>query len=140
MGGSFVNRTRAILLVFGALALLLVGLSVYNVSRLDLGACSNEVIATASSPDGRIDAVVFQRSCGASTSFSTHLSLVEEGTELPDEYGNVLSIRGRPSETIAGIEWAGAERLTVFITTDQLIDQRRDHPFDVEVILERPDR
>ncbi len=44
-------------------------------------ACSNSVVARANSPDGLHSAVMFQRDCGATTGFSTQVSVLEHGKE-----------------------------------------------------------
>lgn len=52
--------------------------------------CANSVLSQATSPDGRLKAVVFQRNCGATTGFSTHVSLVPLTSVLPNEAGNIF--------------------------------------------------
>lgn len=62
--------------------------------------CGNDVLARIRSPGGTHDAVVFQRDCGATTGFSTQLSLVRHGTSFREQPsfwsatdgGNVLVI------------------------------------------------
>jgi hypothetical protein len=53
---------------------------------LGLGACSdicsNTEVARSTSPDGRFDAVLFQRDCGATTGFSSQISLVAAGENI----------------------------------------------------------
>jgi len=43
--------------------------------------CGNQVVARTDAPDGRHSAVMFQRDCGATTGFSTQISVVERGAE-----------------------------------------------------------
>jgi hypothetical protein len=45
------------------------------------GICENAAVARVASPDGTREAVLFQRSCGATTGYSTQLSLVGRGEE-----------------------------------------------------------
>jgi len=56
------------------------------VSSCDL--CGNERLAEYPSPDGMANVVVFERDCGATTSFSTQASLVPIGTGTPSGGGN----------------------------------------------------
>jgi hypothetical protein len=57
------------------------------------GWCGNELIATDSLPGHRYKAIVFVRNCGATTTFGTHISIVEQNTKLSnDEVGNILAI------------------------------------------------
>lgn len=41
--------------------------------------CENTIVSRATSPDGKWDAVMFERSCGATTDFSTQISVVKAG-------------------------------------------------------------
>ena len=79
------------------------------------GMCGNDVVARVPSPDGRLEAVVFQRDCGATTDFSTQVSVVRAGGSLPDAGGNLLVATGGPPGPGGGpvvrAEWAGATRL-----------------------------
>jgi|SRR5207247_735561 len=54
------------------------------------GLCSNDEVARVASPDSKLEAVVFQRDCGATTGFSTQVSVVPKGSPLPDQGGNVF--------------------------------------------------
>jgi hypothetical protein len=53
-------------------------------------ACANEVLAEIASPDDRRAVIVFERTCGATTGFSTQASLLRKGTPLPNEAGNLF--------------------------------------------------
>ena len=52
--------------------------------------CENEVLAEFAAPNASATAVVFQRSCGATTGFSTQVSIIPTGTALPNEGGNAF--------------------------------------------------
>lgn len=52
--------------------------------------CGNSLLFEAPSPTGDVKALVFERSCGATTDFSTQVSLVEAKSTLPNEGGNVF--------------------------------------------------
>src|SRR5688572_31763376 len=54
------------------------------------GLCSNDEVGRFASPDSKLEAVVFQRDCGATTGFSTQVSIVLKGSPLPDQGGNVF--------------------------------------------------
>ena len=43
--------------------------------------CANTVLGDVASPDGRRHAVVFERDCGATTGFSTQVSVLPRGRE-----------------------------------------------------------
>ena len=48
-------------------------------SRTFDGMCANEVLKEYASPSGHWKAVVFERNCGATTEFATHVALVVNG-------------------------------------------------------------
>lgn len=54
------------------------------------GMCGNTVISELPSPDGTKKLVVFERNCGATTDFSTQVSIFPADTSLPNESGNLF--------------------------------------------------
>jgi len=52
--------------------------------------CRNEVLAETYSPDGKFKAIAFQRDCGATTGFSTQVSILKSPSTLGNEAGNVF--------------------------------------------------
>jgi len=61
----------------------------YNFLSLD-DTCENEVISESVNPNQEIKAVIFQRNCGATTGFSTQVSIIEFRDELKNDSGNVF--------------------------------------------------
>jgi hypothetical protein len=55
------------------------------------GLCGNQKLAEYPSPDGTVKVVVFERDCGATTDFSTQVSIVPVGSGVPDGGGNVFA-------------------------------------------------
>ncbi|MDO9472477.1 MAG: hypothetical protein Q7J28_05430 [Caulobacter sp.] len=84
------------------------------------GGCRNTVVSTARSPDGRLDAVLFERNCGATTGFSTQVSIMSVG-ELPEVSGNIFVTdddvpqgeRGKWGGAWADVQWFSERRLHV---------------------------
>ncbi len=52
--------------------------------------CGNNQIDRIPGPDGQSELVVFVRNCGATTGFSTHVSLLDRSEALGDATGNVF--------------------------------------------------
>jgi hypothetical protein len=57
-----------------------------------LNPCSNSVTASIVSPDQSKKLVVFVRDCGATTSFSSQVSLIDSHDKLPNDPGNLLVV------------------------------------------------
>ncbi|MES9993823.1 MAG: hypothetical protein ABW098_17880 [Candidatus Thiodiazotropha sp.] len=53
--------------------------------------CGNQIIDTYELPKANVHVVVFQRDCGATTGFSTQISLLEIGQDLANKSGNIFS-------------------------------------------------
>lgn len=52
--------------------------------------CGNSPLLEVPSPSGDWKVVVFERNCGATTGFSTQVSVIKAGTSLPNEGGNLF--------------------------------------------------
>ncbi len=68
------------------------------------------------SPDLAQKAVVFERNAGATTGFSTQVSLLPFESVLPDEPGNVLGMDGHPDHTNITVDWVDDKTLRVAYT------------------------
>ena len=68
-----------------------------------LDPCGNEIVSRKASPSGSHEAVVFERDCGATTSWSTQVAIIRGGTDFLEkatalrstESGNALVILAR---------------------------------------------
>jgi len=67
--------------------------------------CENEILTERDAPDGRHSAVLFRRDCGATTSYSTQLSILAPG-ERPNRTGNVLIADDYHGSAATG-DWGG---------------------------------
>ena len=111
------NKRNSILL------LVLVVLAPFvSAACLDLASgCGNELLGEARSPDGRLKAIVFQRDCGATTGFSTQISVLPIGEKLPNEVGNVfvadsnhgVAPSGRGGGPIVEVRWLNEGELLI---------------------------
>lgn len=72
--------------------------------------CGNELQSVVRSSDGKFSAVVYLRSCGATTGFSTHVSIVDASQGLPDEAGNVLITH---DDLPVSVEWLSNAKLSI---------------------------
>lgn len=83
------STTIAIAAIVAVAILLALGVNVF-LDRTCGNMCRNEILAESLSPDRTKKLVVFQRSCGATTGFSTQASLLSPDAKLPDEIANVF--------------------------------------------------
>src|SRR5437764_7339497 len=80
---------RITLLIVVGVALL-AATGVWSFHALLSGMCGNEPLSEVPSPDGTFKAIVFQRDCGATTGFSTQISILKTNQSLPNESGNLF--------------------------------------------------
>lgn len=84
---------RVFLWSAGVLTVLLIAATVLStlvILKLGEGMCDNTPIAEYPSPEGRHRVIVFERSCGATTGFSTQASLLDADEELDLGSGNLF--------------------------------------------------
>lgn len=95
------------------------------------GDCTDTVKNEAVSPGGRYIAAVFERDCGATTDYSTIVSLREAKEPFdPSEQHPVLTVEGRPA---ISLEWSSDESLTVGLPSIETFT-KQDAWRDVRVV------
>ncbi len=75
--------------------------------------CGNEIFNSYISPDKKYKVVVFQRDCGATTSFNTQISIIKNGKKLPKESGNTFTGRGHPDNHLVKVTWINNKQLII---------------------------
>lgn len=82
-----------------------------GVSASGCGArCSNEPIAVIPSPSGKAKAVVFHRSCGATTAPNTQVAVIPSYSNLPNIPGNALVL---DADLPLEVRWTSDSSLSV---------------------------
>jgi hypothetical protein len=81
------------------------------------GACRNEVISIATAPGGKHQFAMFSRDCGATTGYSTQVSVLDTG-DAPTGVGNALIADGGTVATAWGgpwveVAWLDPDRLLI---------------------------
>ena len=82
-------------------------------------ACQNTPLTSAVSPDGRHSAVLFQRDCGATSGFSTHISILAASDE-PNSAGNIFIADDDHGAASVG-EWGGSWAEMKWLAADHLL-------------------
>ena len=89
-------------------------IAVLYVAGLAVGMCANHEYASIMSPAGNYKAVIFQRDCGATTGFSTQISILSAGESLGNSKGNVYIIDGHPESASPKVGWESENQLTIY--------------------------
>jgi len=87
-----VKALKIIGVSFGVIVLILFVVEYSNIS----GMCANTIITSSSSPNNKWKVVLFERNCGATTGFSSQISLLKPDEELSNEAGNIYIAEGYP--------------------------------------------
>ena len=64
------------------------------------GLCGNKILSEAISPDDTRKAVVFWRDCGATTAYSTQISIIPAHDALPNAAGNIFIADDQPATVL----------------------------------------
>ena len=81
--------------------------------------CGNKVVSRVDAPDGRHTAVMFQRDCGATTGFSTQISVLDVGEKVAGG-GNAFSADGDHGAASTG-DWGGPWAEMKWIDSNHLL-------------------
>ena len=102
--------------------------------------CGNNVISRAPSPDGRHEAVLFQRDCGATAGFSTQISILEAGKSetgsgnafvADDDHGKART--GDWGGPWAEVKWLAADHLLIRYAKKSRVFDRSDNVGEVKL-------
>jgi len=81
---------------------------------------SNSVVEEIPSPSGRLKAIVFERNAGATTSFSTQISIIQSSKELKNDSGNIF-VADCDHGKAPSASWGGPEVLVKWIDDQTLL-------------------
>jgi hypothetical protein len=86
------------------------GLALLTIACDPFDTCANDPIIEIPSTDGSVSAWIFVRDCGATTSWSTQVSILKKGKGPPVDGGNAFVI-DRKSQVIA--TWHEPNHVTI---------------------------
>lgn len=117
-----VRTIRRVLIVGAGVAVAFIVVVGYALHVLGASSCANELLAEAVSPDGKLKAVVFQRDCGATTGFSTQVSVLPASAGVGNAAGNVFTSdtnhgaapSGPGGGPLVKVNWRSPSALAVF--------------------------
>lgn len=105
------TRTGKILLSLAASITVFVVAAVTFIQTGFFQACSNTVFSTSKNISNEYTAVLFERSCGATTGFSTQVSIIKSHQHLLNEGGNIYIADGHPNNS--SLVWLSANTLLI---------------------------
>jgi len=109
-----------ILLGIVIIAVLLIGYLFYGFYKFSVGGCENEIVSEIPNPDKTLKVVIFQRSCGATTGFSTQISVLQISKSLPDDSGNIF-VADTNNGRARSAAWGGPEAKVYWETSRKLV-------------------
>lgn len=103
--------------------------------------CENETLSIVAAPNGRVNAVLFTRSCGATTGVGTHISVLPAGVTLPNQSGNTFvadSDHGRvptgtKGELSVQIRWLSNSKLLIIYPEGSRLFHSADVEDDIHI-------
>jgi hypothetical protein len=124
----------------GALALFFACSACTNIA----GDCGNEVLKEVASPIGKMKAVIFQRDCGATTDFTTQVSVLSKDEKLSDAGGNAFAADTNHGEAMSGqgggpvveVSWLSENELLIKHDTRARALQHPESPGGVRILYE----
>ena len=115
------KKWKRVVLEIGTVILILI-FGVYSFDTyIENGMCGNQVHNEYFSPDGSLKVIVFERDCGATTGFSTQISVTKSDDLLPNESGNVFIIAGHPLTAAPEVSWKNNSTLVILHRLNDLV-------------------
>lgn len=91
--------------------------------------CSNRVIESLTDPSGSKNAILYTRSCGATTGPSTNISILDRGVAIPSGAGNALVVKDPVSVAeslgVTRLRWLNPDTLQVSILAGRSIQRKQ---------------
>lgn len=78
--------------------------------------CGNTILTDSPSPGGNKRAVIFERSCGATTGFSSQVSVLDANKTFPNSSGNVFIAdgdHGAVKEMAVTVRWLSRDQFVI---------------------------
>jgi len=75
--------------------------------------CQNKIYKEYVSLDKKRKAIIFQRDCGATTGYSTHISILDIDDILKNESGNIYIVKGEPKNVAPSLIWSTNNTLVI---------------------------
>jgi hypothetical protein len=133
-------------LLYGLLILIAILGTVYSCMNMIWGGmCGNQIIEEIPSPNKELKALIFTRDCGATSGYSTQLSIIENSDQLEDETGNTFILSDKVEDGLsfdnggAKIEviWTGDNSVTVYFDKRTEFTKQKEEIGDIKITYEQ---
>jgi hypothetical protein len=88
--------------------------------------CGNDIYQEIYSPNRQYKVVVFQRDCGATTGFSTQVSILGATQELSNVSGNILVVDAHPDDANVQVLWKSVQAVEVTYTDGYEVNYQQE--------------
>ncbi len=95
--------------------------------------CGNDIGYEEKSPSGKLKAVAFERDCGATTDFTTQISILRGDEKLPNEAGNLFMANGNLK---VRIKWEAEDKLVITYPSDAKVGRKQPTQSGVSIRYE----
>ena len=131
---KIVYITRSFLIVFITLIILLIILFIFGENFF----CKNKVITSVISSNKKIKIVIFQRDCGATTGFTTQISIINSN-EIVDNTmkGNIFISDGKPQDIIKSIKWIEANKVVVKLKNMKYKIYKKEKKYNIGIFRKK---
>ena len=85
--------------------------------------CGNTIIETKFSPNQNNKIVLFERSCGATTGFSTQVSILEKGNYLENENSTIFIMY----KDSLNIKWVNDKEVNIEFSKNSEVFKKQNH-------------
>ena len=115
---GYQSRYEITFIIVAIIALIIVicGILSWSFGNVWSRLCGNVLVQEVYSPDKQYKAIVFERDCGATTDFSTQVSILESTKELSNVPGNIFAMNGHPDNTEVQVEWENDHTIQITYT------------------------
>ena len=81
--------------------------------------------------------LIFERNCGATSSFQTHVSLMSASDEIPDDArGNLFHMSGHPDWTNVNVYWVDDQHVIISYPSNEKVYRAKKRLHGVNVTYE----
>ena len=86
---------------------------IVGLGLLMCGCSSRDEVLRVTSPDGKVDAIVFETNCGAPCSFGYEIRLAPQGSHRGEEVASIIGATRNKNAWGINLKWPAADELSI---------------------------